>query len=125
MNPKIKLTLLTSAISLLFVACHTTHKPASGSMQFSQDTLSYNMTKDSVVRDGLSFEKAIIIEEKSELAGVKAENKWLSEHYPNYKKTSQALLTNDEKPFDRISITLSDGKKLEIYFDISSFFGKF
>jgi hypothetical protein len=77
------------------------------------------------VRDGLSFEKAIIITEKTESAGVAAEYRWLKEHYPGYTMKMQALSFHDKKPYDLLSIVTSAGKEITIYFDISGFYGKF
>jgi hypothetical protein len=76
-------------------------------------------------RDGLSYETAVIINEKHEGTGVKAEYKWLKEHYPGYTSKGQSLTYHDRKPYDVISIELENGEKKEIYFDISKFFGKF
>ena len=75
--------------------------------------------------DGLSYSTAIVITEKTETTGVRAEYKWIGEHYSDYKVKGQALTTHDNKPFDVITITLSNGKDLDLYFDISNYFGKF
>jgi hypothetical protein len=69
-------------------------------------------------RDGSSFEKAI------RAASVDAEYQWLAKHYPGYRMRMQSLRMNNRKPFDVLSITTKDGKALDVYFDISSFFGK-
>src|ERR1051325_1525448 len=76
-------------------------------------------------RDGLSFEAAVIINEKHESDGVKAEYKWLREHYPGYSSKGQSLDYHDKRPYDIISIETGNGEKKEIYFAISKFFGKF
>ena len=66
--------------------------------------------------------------------GVSAEYAWLQHHYPNCATQKQALTTlelitgrgdyeSSQLHFDRISIKLNDGRKKDIYFDISSFFG--
>ncbi|MCX6246625.1 MAG: hypothetical protein NTW10_02725 [Bacteroidetes bacterium] len=77
------------------------------------------------LRDGTSYEKAIIIFEKSESVGVHAEYEWLNNHYPGYKAGKQALTNYKKKPYDVISITTTEGKELDIFFDISNFYGKF
>ena len=76
-------------------------------------------------RDALSFETAIIIKEKNERAGVKAEYDWIKEHYANYSIEGQKLSSFKKTPYDVITIVLSDNKKVPLYFDISNFFGKF
>jgi hypothetical protein len=74
--------------------------------------------------DGLSYEKAIIITEKTEQKGVDAEYTWLRQHYPGYHTNGQSLNFFGKKPYDIITITTADGKELKIYFDISNFYGK-
>jgi hypothetical protein len=69
-------------------------------------------------RDGSSYEKAIVAK------SVPAEYAWLKKKYPGYALRRQSLRTHDGKPFDVLEITLKGGKEIEVYFDISSFFGK-
>ena len=82
-------------------------------------------TNSNSTSEGLSYSSAIVIKEKSESTGVNAEYKWIKEHYSNYKIMGQSLNMNDKKPYDIITIKLSDGKELPLYFDISNYFGKF
>jgi len=74
-------------------------------------------------RDGSSYEKAIIIQDSTESAGIKAEYKWLNEHYPGYKMKKQSLSFYKGKAYDILQFKYK-GKKKKIYFDISNFFGK-
>lgn len=76
-------------------------------------------------QDGLSFNTAVFINEKSEMAGTRAEYEWIKSHYTDYKIKSQSLTRRDGKPYDVIIITLRGGKDLNLYFDISKYFGKF
>jgi hypothetical protein len=76
--------------------------------------------------DGSSMEKAIIIKgAKGSEAGIGAEYAWLAKKYPGYKTREQALLGDKKKKYDMISITTGECKQVEVYFDISEFFGKF
>jgi hypothetical protein len=75
--------------------------------------------------DGLSFETAIVITEKSETKGVTAEYNWIREQYTGYVVKGQSLQNHEKKPYDVITITFPDGRDLPLYFDISNFFGKF
>lgn len=75
--------------------------------------------------DGSSYEKAIIIKEKSESKGVNAEYKWLRQNYPGYSLKLQSLNFYRKKPYDIIKIVTSEGVEKSIYFDISNFYGKF
>ena len=69
--------------------------------------------------------KLIKIYAKSEMQGIMAEYKWLDKNYPGYQKISQALVNCDGIPTDIIRIKTSNGETKDIYFDISSFFGKY
>lgn len=68
--------------------------------------------------DGSTMEKAIPVK------SVDAEYRWLRAKHPGHKVNRQALLGNGGKHYDMISITTKEGKDVEVYFDISSFFGK-
>jgi hypothetical protein len=106
-------------ILVLTVACTTSckHQQASTSVS-TLDASKYSGGK------GTSFDDAVIINEKSEGAGVDAEYAWLKAKYPGYKLGSQALATHNGKHYDIMSITTVDGEDKKIYFDISNFFGK-
>lgn len=59
----------------------------------------------------------------SEGEGIAAEREWLDRHYPGAQITGQSLLVGP--PFmDLITISLPSGEEREVYFDISSYFGK-
>jgi len=78
--------------------------------------------------DGSSEEKAIMVNETSETAGVAAEYDWLKEHYPGYTLQEQRLIIDSKKnghPYDLMNIKTAEGKKMGIYFDIIKYFGKF
>jgi len=75
--------------------------------------------------DGSSFEKAVIIKGATEETGVHEEYEWVAKHYPDYKRRKQSLSSQNGKRYDVLGITTKDGKDLDVYFDISDFFGKF
>jgi hypothetical protein len=70
---------------------------------------------------------AVSVETTAEEAGVPSEGMWLKEFFPNYTHNSQHLLTpkigDREVPFDLIPIHNDENRK-DVYFEISSFFGK-
>jgi hypothetical protein len=78
-----------------------------------------------VTADGSSFDKAIYITEDHETPGIHAEYAWIRDKYPGYKTRGQSLNYNKSKPYDIIHITTADGLDMDIYFDISNFYGKF
>lgn len=80
-------------------------------------------------RNGESIETAIIIEADSTAQGIPMEYAWLEEHFGergrDWEFLMQALLQHEERSYDRLDIRLADGTDKSVYFDITSFFGKF
>ncbi|MGI4886430.1 MAG: hypothetical protein ACRYFR_15850 [Janthinobacterium lividum] len=101
------------------VSCSSTKRTSS---KFGN---SFSVSIPKPTDDGLSYITAIVITEKLETTGTKAEYEWIKNNYSNYKVKGQSLNNRENKPFDVITIVLSDGKELPLYFDISNFFGKF
>jgi uncharacterized protein YcfL len=110
----------TGLILIIFLVLHSC--TSSKNIPENQSSISTTETK---IRDGSSFEKAIIITEKTESKGIHAEYEWLQIHYPGYKRGIQALADHKKKPYDIITIKTSEGKNPDVYFDISNFYGKF
>lgn len=79
--------------------------------------------------DGSSPENAVIITAPISPIGVHAEYDYLRSKYGrqnvDFQVMSQSLEFSDNKHYDVITIKLSDGSMKEIYFDITSFFGKY
>ena len=74
--------------------------------------------KDTVVRDGSSFEKAFKVKDIGE------EYEISRKLCPACQLNGQALMSKKNKPYDVLSFTKPDGEKVSYYFDISSFYGK-
>ena len=111
-----KVLFLLSIISLC-IACSPAKK-------LSGDYVSNQKSVVSSENDGSSYEKAVVIEEKSETNGVSAEYVWIRKNYPWSTVKGQALVNYKNKPYDIITIVTADGIEKKIYFDISNFFGK-
>ncbi|MES2062716.1 MAG: hypothetical protein V4456_12400 [Bacteroidota bacterium] len=77
------------------------------------------------VQDGVSFQTAVVIQEKSEKTGIDAEYAWVKANYPGASSRGQSLIYHDKKPYDILKIKTADGKEQDLYFDISNFYGKF
>ena len=107
-------------ISVVAISCSSTKKSKSILGRVPLFEASIPKPSD----DGLSFETAIVITEKSETKGVDAEYNWIREQYTGYVVKGQSLKNHDKKPYDVITITFPDGRDLPLYFDISNFFGK-
>ena len=70
-------------------------------------------------RDGSSAEKAIVV------GGVPEEYDWVARHCPGFRFRMQALQEIEGKPYDVLTLRNEQGEERTVYFDISSFFGKF
>ena len=79
-----------------------------------------------VIDKGLKY-VTLTIEAPDEKTGIRAEREWIKEIFPDYQWQMQSLdhyeVDGKQVPFDRIRISSEDTHK-DIYFDISSFFGK-
>jgi hypothetical protein len=73
--------------------------------------------------DGSSFENAIIISDCNNSEGVEQEYIEVQKRFGNYKLIRQSLLKNNNRMFDLLEIDVN-GEKIELYFDITYFFGK-
>jgi hypothetical protein len=108
-------------IILLVLLC--TLSACSSTKKLSNQTSTESSLSE--LRDGLSYETAIIINKRTDKQGIDAEYEWLRQHYPNYKFNGQMLTKSKNIPYDIIDIITSSGLKKTIYFDISKFSGKF
>ena len=74
--------------------------------------------------DGSTMAQAVIIADAvGETDGVESEYIWLDQHFHGYTGDGQALLQDGKRIYDLLTIHQS-GKKYEIYFDITDYFGK-
>jgi hypothetical protein len=108
---------------LICYSCSTTTKITKQTNPVTVNQVE-NKTIISGIHDGTSFESAIIMKEKNENEGVKAEYVWLRANYPGYKLKQQGLNFHKEKAYDILYIISTEGKEKTIYFDISNFYGK-
>ncbi len=106
------------ALPLCFTACSSKKKIA----EVKSEPL---VEVAAAERDGSSFEKAIVITEKSSRPGIDAEYTYIRSKYPACKMRMQQLSHYKGKPYDILKITTAEGKDVDVYFDISNFFGKF
>ena len=79
-----------------------------------------------LIDKGLKY-VTLAIDAPDEKTGVRAEHEWVKEIFPDYQWQMQSLahyeVDGKQVPFDKIRISSEDCIK-DIYFDISSFFGK-
>jgi hypothetical protein len=76
--------------------------------------------------NGTSKEKAIIIHGiYTEWEGVDAEYDYMERKYGDFEIESQTFLDEGDKKYDNINISYAlNGKKKEIWFDITDFYGR-
>ncbi len=75
--------------------------------------------------DGTSLEQAVVIlgAQKTK-EGIAAENLWIKWKDEGARELEEQLSTVEERHYDVVTIELSSGAKVEIWFDITDFFGK-
>jgi len=76
--------------------------------------------------DGSSKEKAIIIlNAKNEEEGVDAEFNYIERKVGYFEIESQAFLDEGDRKYDRMKVVGVIGKKKELWFDITDYYGKY
>ena len=75
--------------------------------------------------DGSSQERAVVIHENDTPRGIAAENRWIAQNMPGYRKVGQALIQGQNGIYDRISVVGPHGERKEVFFEISEFFGRY
>ncbi|MDR3697962.1 hypothetical protein [Mucilaginibacter sp.] len=109
------------AILFLFIICSLSISCSTSKKALHSNSASFSTSES----DGSSFDKAIVIQETHETPGIDAEYAWIRNKYPGSQTNSQALVYHNKRPFDIIHIITSDNAKVDVYFDISNFYGKF
>ena len=74
--------------------------------------------------DGYSLENAIIISDCDHMQGIEEEYIELRKKFGNYSLIRQNLLEFNNRKIDKLELKLEDGQQIEVYFDITEFFGK-
>ena len=75
--------------------------------------------------NGISLDQAVIVlNAENTKQGVAAENYWMKWKYEGSKKLEQQLSTVEERQYDVVAIELESGAQVEIWFDITEFYGK-
>jgi len=72
-------------------------------------------------RVGDDLAHAVVMPAVGSAEGVRTEYAWLALRHPGAKRTSQALLPQDGRFYDMLTITTADGREQKLYFDITAF----
>ncbi|MFW9866784.1 MAG: hypothetical protein ACFFEN_11885 [Candidatus Thorarchaeota archaeon] len=75
--------------------------------------------------DGSTIDKAIIISDCNNTEGVHQEYVEVRKRFGEYRLIRQVLLEQGDKMYDKLELELKNGEKIELYFDITPFFGKY
>jgi hypothetical protein len=114
-----KIAHLFLVLVFVFGACSSSKKTTA-----AKTTSSPKITEADRFRGGFSIENAIVIRVEKEQAGVEEEYKWLAINYPGYSMIRKTHTSRGGKHYDLVKIRTKNGQLKEIYFDITSFFGK-
>jgi hypothetical protein len=74
--------------------------------------------------DGSSLENAIIISDCDHMQGIEVEYIEVRKRFGNYSLIRQNLMEYNNRKIDKLELRLEDGQLIEVYFDITEFFGK-
>ena len=74
--------------------------------------------------DGSSIENAIIISDCNNTEGVQQEYVEVEKRFGEYRLIRQVLLEHGDKMYDKLELKLKNGENVDLYFDITHFFGK-
>ena len=110
--------------SSVIAACSSNKNTIEGATDNTDKPLPKTATTFAAQRDGSSFERAIIIDEKTERAGIDAENAQLLALFPGSKRVSQRYEVYKDKQHEIVNISTADAREVAVYFDVSSYFGK-
>lgn len=75
--------------------------------------------------DGSTIDDAIIISDCNNTEGVHQEYVEIRKRFGEYRLIRQVLLEHGDKMYDKLELELKNGEKIELYFDITPFFGKY
>jgi hypothetical protein len=74
---------------------------------------------------GSSFATAIRVPTANERDGIRYEQSYLASHYRGARLLRQSLGNHAGHVYDIMTIATADGKQQDVYFDITSYFGRF
>jgi hypothetical protein len=74
--------------------------------------------------DGTSCAQAVVVHARSEFAGGRAEYSWIAARYRGYHRGMQSLIQCNGRPADQLTIHTADGREVDVFFDISEYFGR-
>jgi hypothetical protein len=111
-------------VALMLTACQSSPSNASSPVPEAQPKEASNSSSGPEARSGETPETAVVIEAKSTMEGIPLEHAWIKSNLPSAKVEGQALVNGNGKVYDRFDVVLISGKKRGVYFDITSFFGK-
>lgn len=117
--------ILCIVLACCFFSCSST-KTASNAISITSSTDLFSFKGG----NGNSFKKAVVIIAKNSKDGADAEYYFLDKKYgrekSNWYLIQKDLVFKENKPYDVLKIKeLSNNNEISVYFEISSFYGKY
>ena len=81
-------------------------------------------SKADILRGGTSYSNPVVIQVRTEAAGLEEEYKWLANIYPGYKMIRRTHSTRGARQFDIVRIKTRQGQVKDVYFDSTNFWGR-
>lgn len=89
-------------------------------------------------QDGLTFERAVVLEAKTQAEGVAAQQAWIEKHLPGARPApppkadsgdeivtfGQEMIQHAGRLYSVVHLVMPDGKSRDVHFDITRYFGK-
>jgi hypothetical protein len=75
--------------------------------------------------DGATLDTAVVVEALDENVGVAALYGWIGQKYPGARAAGQTTVIQKGRFYDAIDIVTGSNERRTLYFDVTSFFGKF
>lgn len=121
--------ILLSILSIVLFSCGSKKSVATTNQNTSTSTITVSNGVKISGGDGSSYKNALIVQAKNSTDGIRSEYLYLDKKYGQRGKDwhfiQQSLSHKEGIPYDVLKIKTANGKTLNVYFNIKSFFGKF
>jgi hypothetical protein len=74
--------------------------------------------------DGSSIEEAVIITAPNNYLGIRAEYDWIKKNCPGWQLELQSVLKGGGKVYDKMYFRTPNGRRTNLFFDVTDFYGK-
>lgn len=106
-----RIILVAVVLAIVLTACASEPRAERGTMPVD-------------ARDGSSLDKAIVVYAGNEQSGNADEYMWLGWNFPGFTRRRQELIHRNGRYYDLVEFDTASGQAKKVYFDITSFYGK-